>query len=171
MIFNEVSRAERRQTSLPELSADNYDKVKHLEFIQNAISRMANNSFMCKGWAITLLAALMVVDGAVIQSMLSIIPILAVLVLGVFWFLDSYYLRLERLFRELYDEVRKKDCPSDPYSMSFSSLSNEAILRVQTTVRIMFSVSEIIYFLLILVVFIVGWEQFKNILCRAVCGG
>ena len=33
-------------------------KLKHLEFIQNVILRMNNNSFLIKGWAITLISAL-----------------------------------------------------------------------------------------------------------------
>lgn len=34
------------------------EKLKHLEFIQNTITRMASNSFMLKGWRITIIAAL-----------------------------------------------------------------------------------------------------------------
>jgi len=34
------------------------NKIKHLEFIQTIINRMAANSFLIKGWAITLVAAL-----------------------------------------------------------------------------------------------------------------
>ena len=33
-------------------------KLKHLEFIQGIITRMANNSFMLKGWAVTLVAGI-----------------------------------------------------------------------------------------------------------------
>ena len=33
-------------------------KLKHLEFIQNAINRMASNSFIIKGWCITLIVGL-----------------------------------------------------------------------------------------------------------------
>ena len=33
------------------------DTIKHLEFIQAVITRMAGNSFVLKGWAITLAAA------------------------------------------------------------------------------------------------------------------
>ena len=33
-------------------------KLKHLEFIQNVISRMNSNSFMIKGWCVTLVSAL-----------------------------------------------------------------------------------------------------------------
>jgi len=32
------------------------NKVKHLEMIQAVIARMATNSFMFKGWAVTLVA-------------------------------------------------------------------------------------------------------------------
>ncbi len=34
------------------------NKNKHLEFIQMAITRMAANSFLIKGWSVTLVAAL-----------------------------------------------------------------------------------------------------------------
>ena len=34
------------------------EKIKHLEFIQSIISRMANNSFIIKGWSITVLTAI-----------------------------------------------------------------------------------------------------------------
>ena len=34
------------------------NKLKHLEFIQAAINRMAGNLFMLKGWSVTLIAAL-----------------------------------------------------------------------------------------------------------------
>ena len=32
----------------------NENKLKHLEFIQNIITRMNSNSFVIKGWSITL---------------------------------------------------------------------------------------------------------------------
>lgn len=38
----------------------NEKKLKHLEFLQNVITRMNSNSFMIKGWAITLVSALFV---------------------------------------------------------------------------------------------------------------
>jgi glucan phosphoethanolaminetransferase (alkaline phosphatase superfamily) len=99
-----------------------YDPIKHLEFIQNAITRMAQNSFMCKGWAIAIMAALIAFDSArVPREILISAPVLAIVVLLSFWFLDSYYLRLERLFRKLYDDVRKNDYSHDPYTMDFSA--------------------------------------------------
>ena len=44
-------------------------KIRYLELIQNVITRMANNSFMLKGWAITLVAAIFAY-GAVKRSVL-----------------------------------------------------------------------------------------------------
>ena len=35
------------------------DKLKHLEFIQNIITRMNTNSFLIKGWAVTIASAIL----------------------------------------------------------------------------------------------------------------
>ncbi|SDX73720.1 hypothetical protein [Salimicrobium album] len=37
----------------------NEEKIRHLEMIQPIISRMAANSFYLKGWAVTLVTALL----------------------------------------------------------------------------------------------------------------
>ena len=34
-------------------------KIKHLEFIQTTINRMAGNSFLLKGWTVTLTGGLL----------------------------------------------------------------------------------------------------------------
>jgi hypothetical protein len=116
----------------------NYDKAKHLEFIQNAITRMAQNSFMCKGWAITLFSALIIIEKGILKSLSSYFPLIICIVISAFWFLDSYYLRLERLFRELYDDVRMNDYAQNPYSMKLNSFAP----KIQCISRIMFSISE-----------------------------
>jgi hypothetical protein len=78
-------------------------KVKHLEFIQAVVNRMANTSFLLKGWSITIIAALFAFsakEGAIAVLWLGVLLTL------VFWYLDSYFLWQERLFRSLYDHVR-----------------------------------------------------------------
>jgi hypothetical protein len=77
-------------------------KLKHLEFIQAAISRMATNSFLFKGWAITIAAGLSAFGAADSKPVLLVIA-LAPTVL--FWGLDGYYLWLERGFVQLHKEV------------------------------------------------------------------
>ena len=38
-------------------------KLKHLEMVQGVINRMASNSFMLKGWAVTLVAGIFALAG------------------------------------------------------------------------------------------------------------
>ncbi len=78
-------------------------KLKHLEFVQAVINRMASNSFLLKGWSVTLVSAVFVL--AVKDGNASVIPV-AYLPVVVLWFLDAYFLRQERLYRRLYDAVR-----------------------------------------------------------------
>lgn len=82
------------------------NKIKHLEFIQGVINRMANNSFMLKGWAVTLIAGIFALAGKDTDKMYFLVAYIPVIV---FWFLDSYYLLQERLYRSLYEKVRNTD--------------------------------------------------------------
>jgi len=80
-------------------------KLKHLEFIQAAISRMATNSFLFKGWAITIAAGLAASAAVERRQALLVITLVSTVM---FWGLDGYYLWLERCFRKLYQEVARK---------------------------------------------------------------
>ena len=89
-------------------------KMKHLELIQGVISRMASNSFMLKGWAVTLVAGILVLaskDTDKLYFLVSYIPVI------VFWFLDAYYLLQERLYRSLYEKVQNTDENSIDFSL------------------------------------------------------
>lgn len=86
----------------------NDNKLKHLEFIQNAIGRMAHNSFLIKGWSISIISALTVLLLEKTSSIEWFGIAVIILTLVAFSFLDAYYLALERNFREVYDNVRKK---------------------------------------------------------------
>ncbi|MCY4184542.1 MAG: hypothetical protein OXC82_08015 [Rhodobacteraceae bacterium] len=82
------------------------DKHKHLEFIQNVIDRMAQCSFQIKNWTIIIVAALVALltrNGE--PTLIILAPIFTV----VFWGLDGFYLLQERLYRNLYDHVRKQE--------------------------------------------------------------
>jgi hypothetical protein len=78
-------------------------RITHLGLIQAVITRMAQNSFLLKGWAVTLVAALFALAAAKTCGQIALLGLLPALV---FWGLDAYYLRQERLFRALYDFVR-----------------------------------------------------------------
>lgn len=92
-------------------------KIKHLEFIQNVISRMNSNSFLIKGWAITLISALfaLAAKDANIQYVL-----ITYIIIPVFWILDGFFISQERQYRELYDKVCSKTEPEIDFSMNAS---------------------------------------------------
>src|SRR5215831_11819226 len=79
--------------------------IKHLQLIQAVITRLAQNSFAYKGWAITLVAAIFALAVKEVRS--PYLLIVALLPTIAFWGLDAYYLRQERLFRALYNAVRQ----------------------------------------------------------------
>lgn len=79
-------------------------KVKHLEIIQGIITRMAQNSFMIKGWTLSLIIA---TYAFISSNILYITLVLCTIIL--FSSLDAYYLYLEKEYRSLYDIVRLKD--------------------------------------------------------------
>jgi hypothetical protein len=97
-------------------------QLKHLEFIQNVINRMAANSFFLKGWSVTLIAALFALaakDANLRYVFVAYIPVL------VFWLLDGYFLWQERLFRGLYNEVRARKVEEIDFSMDTQRFQGE----------------------------------------------
>ena len=85
---------------------DNGEKViKHLEMTQAIINRLGNNSFLLKGWSMTVIVATMVLIARYDMQNPGIVLAVLLPVLG-FWMLDGYFLWQERLFRQVYNEVR-----------------------------------------------------------------
>lgn len=87
-------------------------KVEHLKFVQAVIARMGTNSFLLKGWTVTLVAALFAFGAKEADRAFVIIAWVPVLV---FAGLDAYFLWRERLYRRLHDKVAAKadDAPAD----------------------------------------------------------
>jgi hypothetical protein len=95
-------------------------KLKHLEFIQTAIGRMASNSFLFKGWAITIASGLSAFGAADTKTALLVI---ALATTTLFWGLDGYYLWLERGFVKLHREVADKGETDIDFSMAIDKNS------------------------------------------------
>ena len=80
---------------------------KEVDIIQAIIKRLANNSFLFKGWMITIVVVTLLLKGTNDLFFLALIPVV------VFWGLDAYFLRLERMYRELYKWVIENRLTSD----------------------------------------------------------
>lgn len=86
---------------------------KEIDLIQGCINRMAQNSFVVKGWLITLVTVVL----ALLSDKINIDILCAVIILAtfLFWYLDAFFLRAERLFRWKYDWVIKQRLLTDDY--------------------------------------------------------
>ena len=86
------------------------EKIAYLQMIQSVIARMARNSFLIKGWSITVVAALGALAAAGTNELFVY---LACFPTAMFWALDAYFLRQEKLFRKLWDRARERDAKVD----------------------------------------------------------
>ncbi len=111
---------------------------KEIDLIQGVINRMANNSFMLKGWLISLIAVVLALSK---DSLLSCDTNMILLILCfpiiIFWYLDAFFLHREKCYRELYDWVIKNRMSSNEnlYSLDFRPHKK----KVKSIFRIMFS--------------------------------
>lgn len=96
---------------------------KEIDLIQGVITRMANNSFMLKGWIVSLIAVLLALtDQTIVATKLTYFNFILILPVLVFWYLDAFFLHKEKCYRKLYDWVIANRLTSDKflYSLDYS---------------------------------------------------
>jgi uncharacterized membrane protein len=98
----------------------NENKIRYLEMIQTTITRMATNSFALKGWVVTLVAGILALSSNDSDKKFILIAFIPIII---FWFLDSYYLQLERKYRALFDYIRKNNVEIN-FDMNLKNFSN-----------------------------------------------
>lgn len=106
-------------------------KAEYLQMIQEPISRMSTASAIFKGFAATIvsgIAALTYCEVHPTVLALSFVPVI------LFAFLDVYYLKLEKKYRFLFDQVRKGEHPVD-FSMDLTQDNTAAKSRVWDCVK------------------------------------
>lgn len=112
-------------------------RLEHLKLVQAVIERMARNSFALKSWAVLLVSASLALGADRADYQFFMVGMLPVLML---WLLDGYYLWQERLYRALYNGVRRGahgQHDADPYSLTTTAYRETE----QTWTRICFSVT------------------------------
>lgn len=134
------------QTNSQGLTPDTLQKfyIEELKFIQEAIKRFALNSFQIKGWAITLVVVSLLLKSsenpllAQCQGFIAIIPLI------LFWFLDAYFLKQERMYRKLYKWVVENRLKEE--KNLFSMDASEYEKHVQSVFRTMFSITLVTFY-------------------------
>lgn len=104
-------------------------KFEYLNLIQGNISRMAGNSALMKGFAATILAAMLgmwLADNVKWYYIaVDLIPVIA------FVRLDIYYLQLEKRYRNLYNLVVEGNVEGHHYSLD---LKGQALSRYKSSI-------------------------------------
>ncbi len=114
-------------------------KLKHLEFIQNTISRMGGNLFILKGWAVTLVIALFTF---IAKENNGVFILFAFVILITFWIIDGFYLSRERCYRALYDSVRVKKEKDIDFEMKYEKFYS----KKNTWISSIFSQTLLIFY-------------------------
>lgn len=91
------------------------DMHREFELIQDIIERQANNSFKIKGWTVTLVVVAIIFRTRDFQLFGAFIPLLG------FWGLDACFLRQEKMYRKLYEWVRKNRPESDEHKFDLDA--------------------------------------------------
>lgn len=106
---------------------------KEVDLIQEIIKRMAFNSFIIKGWTVTLVVVALLLKGVCYHIWIAVIPLL------IFWFLDAYFLWQERMYRELYKWVICNRLKTEDFLFDLNAYRFKD--EVQSKFRIMFSIT------------------------------
>lgn len=91
--------------AMEKVNFDSPSVTSYLTILQGVINRMATNGASCKAWCITLVSAIVVMiadKGKPNYVWISVVPLVLFLVL------ESYYLALERQFRDVYNDFIRK---------------------------------------------------------------
>lgn len=113
------------------MRADYELRLRHLDTIQGVINRLSQNSFTIRGWSVTLASVILAFASAQSGAQGGLV-ILALVPALIFWGLDAYYLRQERLFRELHAAVARclidtaSDLDVEPFDMRLDSFQRTA---------------------------------------------
>ena len=116
---------------------------KEIDLIQGCINRMAQNSFMLKGWALTIFAGVTAFtkgenfSDSITLVCTTIIPFVC------FWILDTFFLHTEKKYRKMYEDMltkRKVNNTEGQYEL------NPKTIKVDCFFKVMFSVTMVIFY-------------------------
>lgn len=102
---------------------------KEIDLIQNVINRLANNSFLLKGWAVSLVAVILTFANDDLRShSIEVLLIILCLPVILFWYLDAFFLNREQCYRKLYKWVieNRKNTDEYLYSLDYNRFAKEA---------------------------------------------
>jgi mannose/fructose/N-acetylgalactosamine-specific phosphotransferase system component IIC len=100
-------------------------RLRLMTDIQSVIGRLSQNSFVVRGWSVTLVSIIFAIVTAQ-KSDNRAFALLAIPPAVILWTLDAYYLHRERLFRRMYASVARDALTGgEPDARSFEMNTDE----------------------------------------------
>jgi len=118
---------------------------KEIDLIQNCINRMANNSFLIKGWLLSLIAVVIALLAK--DFKLDVITFSLLLPTICFWYLDAFFLQTEKKYRLLYQwviENRLNDKGSNEHLYDLNPSRFDQ--KVDSILKVMFSITLRVFY-------------------------
>lgn len=137
---------------------------KEIDLIQSCINHMAQNSFLIKGWTISIIVVVLAltekITDPIYLCLIMLIPI------GSFWYLDSFFLQTEKMYRRMYQWVLQAR-KNDDFSYLYDLDPHRFCDQVESRWRIMWSVTLRVFYgiPLIIILLILVYQIFKQINC------
>lgn len=122
--------------------------------IQDIITRMSSNSFLLKGWTVTLIVALFAITA---KDFKNIYVLFSFFILIIFWILDGFFISTERCFKNLYNVVRSKEGEEIDFSMKYKEFKKGR----NTWIRSIFSKTLLIFYGILLIFIIILFATSK----------
>lgn len=123
---------------------------KEIDLIQACITRMAQNSFVCKGWVLTLTAALLALSKDELPHCVTGIVMIYFSIC--FWGLDAFFLQQEKKYRGKYNWVIKNRMTDERFMFDLNP-NNEIMTDTKEKIKflnVMFSKTLLPMYLVIL---------------------
>jgi hypothetical protein len=107
---------------------------KEIDLVQGVIERMASNSFNIKAWTIAIVGGVLALGGNVffpagiasVNSAAGIgLGLFLLVVVIVFWYLDGFFLKTEKLYRNLYRWILDYRPQTEAYLYDLNTFTRE----------------------------------------------
>lgn len=135
---------------------------KELDQVQEIIKRMANNSFLLKGWMITIFtSAVIFFEQSESSNNLNISMYTILFLIISFWYLDAFFLHKERCYIALYNH---KISNTDRNKRTLYSLDYKPFRKSQDNIfRLMLNKTILpFYFIPVILTVIITWMAYSE---------
>lgn len=141
---------------------------KEIDLIQGCINRMANNSFLLKGWLVSIIAVVLALSIDELNKFIIVITVILVTIS--FWYLDAFFLRTEKMYRKMYEWVLKKRKEGE-IDFQYDLNPHRFDGQVESIIEVMFSNTlrwfyGMMLFLIVVVIVYYLWPVILDVLCE-----